>query len=64
MLPILGPILGILIGASVHLLALTLTIISDTLQPLRLHYVEFFTKFGFYDESGRPYRPFRLLGGK
>lgn len=63
-LPILGPILGILVGASVHLLALTLTIISDTLQPLRLHYVEFFTKFGFYDESGRPYRPFRLLGGK
>jgi len=63
-LPIVGPIIGILIGASVHLLALTLTIISDTLQPLRLHYVEFFTKFGFYDESGRPYRPFRLLGGK
>jgi len=63
-LPIVGPIIGIVIGASVHLLALTLTIISDTLQPLRLHYVEFFTKFGFYDESGRPYRPFRLLGGK
>jgi len=63
-LPIVGPVIGILIGATVHLLALTLTIISDTLQPLRLHYVEFFTKFGFYDESGRPYRPFRLLGGK
>ena len=63
-LPILGPILGILVGAIVILIALALTIISDTLQPLRLHYVEFFTKFGFYDESGRPYRPFRLLGGK
>ena len=63
-LPIIGPILGILIGLVVHLLILALTIIGHTLQPLRLHYVEFFTKFGFYDESGRPYRPFRLLGGK
>ena len=63
-LPIIGPILGILIGLLVHLIAIALTIIGHTLQPLRLHYVEFFTKFGFYDESGRPYRPFRLLGGK
>ncbi len=63
-LPIIGPVLGILVGGIVILIALALTIISDTLQPLRLHYVEFFTKFGFYDESGRPYRPFRLLGGK
>jgi V/A-type H+/Na+-transporting ATPase subunit I len=63
-LPIIGPILGILIGLAVHLIAIALTIIGHTLQPLRLNYVEFFTKFGFYDESGRPYRPFRLLGGK
>lgn len=63
-LPVVGPVLGILVGGVVILIALALTIISDTLQPLRLHYVEFFTKFGFYDESGRPYRPFRLLGGK
>ena len=62
-LPIIGPILGILVGLSVHLIAIALTIIGHTLQPLRLQYVEFFTKFGFYDESGRPYRPFRLLGG-
>ena len=63
-LPIIGPILGILVGLSVHLIALALTIIGHTLQPLRLNYVEFFTKFGFYDENGRPYQPFRLLGGK
>ncbi len=63
-LPIIGPILGIVIGVFVHLLALTLKIIGYTLQPLRLHYVEFFTKFGFYENSGRPYQPFRLLGGK
>ena len=63
-LPIIGPILGILVGLTVHLIAIALTIIGHTLQPLRLNYVEFFTKFGFYEESGRPYNPFRLLGGK
>jgi V/A-type H+/Na+-transporting ATPase subunit I len=63
-LPVIGPILGIVVGLAVHLLALALTIIGHALQPLRLNYVEFFTKFGFYDESGRPYKPFRLLGGK
>lgn len=63
-LPVIGPILGIAVGLAVHLTAITLTIIGHTLQPLRLQYVEFFTKFGFYDESGRPYRPFKLLGGK
>lgn len=62
--PIIGPILGIVIGFAVHIIAIALTIIGHTLQPLRLHYVEFFTKFGFYEENGRPYRPFRLLGGK
>ncbi|MEZ4607114.1 MAG: V-type ATPase 116kDa subunit family protein [Deinococcales bacterium] len=63
-LPVIGPILGILVGLAVHLIAMALTIIGHTLQPLRLHYVEFFTKFGFYDENGRPYKPFHLLGGK
>ncbi len=63
-LPIIGPVIGILVGLSVHLITLVLTIIGHTLQPLRLHYVEFFTKFGFYDENGRPYQPFNLLGGR
>ena len=62
--PIVGPVLGILVALAVHTLAIALTIIGHTLQPLRLHYVEFFTKFGFYDENGTPYRPFRFLGGK
>ena len=63
-LPIIGPIVGIIVALAVHLLAITLTIIGHTLQPLRLHYVEFFTKFGFYDANGPKYNPFRLLGGK
>ncbi len=62
-MPVIGPILGILIALIVHLLAVVLTILGHALQPLRLNYVEFFTKFGFYDESGVKYNPFRLLGG-
>jgi V/A-type H+/Na+-transporting ATPase subunit I len=63
-MPIVGPLLGIAVALIVHLVALLLKIIGYTLQPLRLQYVEFFTKFGFYESSGRPYRPFKLLGGK
>jgi V/A-type H+-transporting ATPase subunit I len=63
-LPVIGPILGILVGLSVHFIAIALTIIGHTLQPLRLQYVEFFSRFGFYEENGRPYQPFKLFGGK
>ncbi len=63
-LPVVGPILGIVVALTVHTLAIALTIIGHTLQPLRLQYVEFFTKFGFYDEAGTPYNPLRLVGGK
>jgi V/A-type H+/Na+-transporting ATPase subunit I len=62
--PIVGPVLGILVALLVHTVAIGLTIIGHTLQPLRLQYVEFFSKFGFYEENGVPYRPFRFLGGK
>lgn len=63
-LPVIGPLLGIVVGVFVHLLALVLKVIGYTLQPLRLQYVEFYTKFGFYEAAGRPYQPFKLLGGK
>ena len=63
-LPVVGPILGIAVALFVHLLAIVLTLIGHTLQPLRLQYVEFFMKFGFYENPGRPYKPFRLTGGK
>ncbi len=63
-LPVIGPILGIVVALAVHTMAIALTIIGHTLQPLRLQYVEFFTKFGFYDEAGTPYNPLRLVGGK
>lgn len=63
-LPVLGELLGIVVAVVINLLAVILTLVGHTLQPLRLQYVEFFTKFGFYEESGRVYQPFRLHGGK
>ena len=62
--PVLGELLGIVVAVVINLLAVVLTLVGHTLQPLRLQYVEFFTKFGFYEESGRTYQPFRLHGGK
>ncbi|HEX2863434.1 MAG TPA: V-type ATPase 116kDa subunit family protein, partial [Deinococcales bacterium] len=62
-LGVLGILIGIVVALLVHVLAITFTIIGHVLQPLRLHYAEFFTKFGFFESSGRPYRPFARLGG-
>ncbi len=61
-LGVIGILVGIVVASLVHLFAIIFTIIGHVLQPLRLHYAEFFTKFGFYDKSGRPYRPFARLG--
>ncbi len=63
-LPVLGEALGVLVAVLINMFAVILTLVGHTLQPLRLQYVEFFTKFGFYEESGRRYQPFRLHGGK
>jgi V/A-type H+/Na+-transporting ATPase subunit I len=64
----IGAIPGILIGVIaailVHTLAIVFTIIGHVLQPLRLHYAEFFTKFGYYEESGRRYQPFARVSQK
>ncbi len=52
-----GPLwLGIIIAALFHALNVALGAFSPTIQSLRLHYVEFFSKF--YEEGGREYEPF------
>ena len=43
-----------------HALNLVLGIVDPTIQGLRLHYVEFFSKF--YSTGGRVYSPFRTKG--
>jgi V/A-type H+-transporting ATPase subunit I len=55
---VVGILLGIIGATLIHTLAIVFTIIGHVLQPLRLHYAEFFTKFGYYEESGRRYQPF------
>jgi V/A-type H+-transporting ATPase subunit I len=64
---IAGVVVGLLIGAVLgllfHAILLVLLTISHVVQPMRLIWVEFFTKFDFYTLSGRPYRPFKLQGG-
>jgi V/A-type H+-transporting ATPase subunit I len=56
-LSVIGPIwLGVFVGMFFHALNLGLASFSPMIQALRLHYVEFFSKF--YEGGGQPFRPF------
>ncbi|MDF1535466.1 MAG: V-type ATPase 116kDa subunit family protein [bacterium] len=48
---------GIVMALIFHTLNFVLGVFSPTIHSLRLHYVEFFSKF--YQPGGKPYRPFR-----
>ena len=56
-------VLGIFVGAVAHILFFGLSVLSHILQPARLHWVEFFSKFKYYQDTGHPYRPFQRTGG-
>jgi len=58
---VLGGLVGVLMGLIIHLLLVVLLTASHVLQPIRLIWVEFFTKFDFYKVRGRPYRPFKSV---
>jgi V/A-type H+-transporting ATPase subunit I len=58
---VIGLACGVLMGLLIHALLLVLLTVSHVLQPIRLIWVEFFTKFDFYTISGRPYRPFKSI---
>lgn len=49
--------IGIILASLLHALNLVLSVFSPTVQSLRLHYVEFFSKF--YEPGGKKYNPFR-----
>jgi V/A-type H+-transporting ATPase subunit I len=50
-------ILGIIVASVIHALNIAIGIFSPAIQSLRLHYVEFFSKF--YKPGGRRYAPFK-----
>ena len=50
-------VLGILAASLIHILNIVLSIVSPAIQSMRLHYVEFFSKF--YEGGGRLYKPFK-----
>jgi V/A-type H+-transporting ATPase subunit I len=50
-------LIGLIIAGLFHALNLVLGTFSPTIQSLRLHYVEFFSKF--YEGGGQPFRPFQ-----
>ncbi len=52
---------GVLVATFLHALNIGLGFFDASIQSLRLHYVEFFTKF--LEPGGRPYRPFRAAVG-
>ncbi len=53
---VFGLIAGIFVAMSLHGMNIILSMFSPTIHTLRLHYVEFFTKF--YKTNGRTYVPF------
>jgi V/A-type H+-transporting ATPase subunit I len=55
-----GGIIGIIVGALFHALNIALGVLSPTIQSLRLHYVEFFSKF--YEGGGEDFTPFKREG--
>lgn len=50
-------VVGVIIALIFHTLNFAMGVFSPTIHSLRLHYVEFFSKF--YQPGGRPYKPFR-----
>jgi V/A-type H+-transporting ATPase subunit I len=61
---IVGVMIGLLLGLLIHAFLIVLLTLNHVLQPIRLIWVEFFTKFDFYILSGKPYRPFKMHGGE
>jgi len=58
---VIGALLALLVGLLIHVVLTVFLTMSHVLQPIRLIWVEFFSKFDFYMTRGRPYHPFRSV---
>ena len=54
-----NPVLGVIVIVGIHAFNMALHTFTPTVQSLRLHYVEFFTKF--LVPGGKAYEPFRRI---
>jgi V/A-type H+-transporting ATPase subunit I len=60
----IGPVwIGALIGIVIQLVFFIFTLPGHVIQPARLNWVEFLTKFKYHDETGNSYRPFKKTEG-
>lgn len=59
---VIGTIAGWLLAAGFQTMFFVFTIMGHVIQPARLHWVEFFSKFKFHEETGRRYQPFHKSG--
>ena len=60
----IGPVwIGALIGILIQMVFFLFTLPGHVIQPARLNWVEFLTKFKYHDETGNSYRPFQKTGG-
>ncbi len=53
-------IIGIIVAVLLHMLNVALAMFSPSIHSIRLHLVEFFSKF--YEGGGTPYKPFARTG--
>lgn len=59
---VVGTVVASLISALGQALFFVFTIVGHVIQPARLHWVEFFTKVKYHEETGQPYKPFQRTG--
>ncbi len=57
-----GAVVASLLSALAQGLFFVFTLVGHVIQPARLHWVEFFTKIKYHEETGEPYRPFQRQG--
>ncbi|MER3455973.1 MAG: hypothetical protein C4304_03615 [candidate division GAL15 bacterium] len=59
---VVGTVVATFLSALAQVLFFVFTIVGHVIQPARLHWVEFFTKVKYHEETGQPYRPFQRTG--